>query len=376
MSADAATPTHTNRVLLENVIESLGDAVLLTDAARCVRFANQAAEELLQLGEQQLSGRSCRSLFAKSPWLPDLVERVYATGQSQACAQEVLGTIRVRALCSPVLGPNGSLEGIAIVLHDLSYQIMLEEEVRRNEALARLGMMVAGLAHEVKNPLGGIKGAAQLLAKRIPENNDVRTCTDIVIREADRLSNLVEQLLLLGGPRPPALCALNVHKVLRGVLDLMAPVAQERGIRVRAEFDPSLPDISGDEAQLSQVFLNLTKNAFEAMPEGGTLTVTTRVDTDLRIFRRTTGHSPAVDAPLTPAQMVRIRFMDSGPGFAVESLPHIFEPFFTTKHRGTGLGLAVCRQIVAAHGGDIRAENNAGQGASISVMLPWARETR
>lgn len=363
-------PANRHAALRENVLESLGDALILTDADDRIILANQSAEELLGTAEQHIVDRPCAVAFAEAPWLPDLVRRVRTSMQSQACGQEMLGQTPVRASCSPILGPGGGLQGTALVLYDLSYQMMLEEEVRRNESLARVGSLVAGLAHEVKNPLGGIKGAAQLLARRLGEMPEVKACTDIMIRETDRLSNLVEQLLVLGGPRKPALVALNVHKVLRSVLDLMAPLAQERGIRVKLEVDPSLPDVAGDEAQLSQVFINLVKNAFEAMNSSGKLTVTTRLDTELRIVRR----DPNLRGGGAPAQMVRVSIADTGPGFPAAEMKHLFEPFFTTKSRGTGLGLAICRQIIAAHGGDIRAENRAEGGALVTVTIPWARE--
>jgi len=256
----------------------------------------------------------------------------------------------------------------------LSYQKMLEDETRRNESLARLGSLVAGLAHEVKNPLGGIKGAAQLMAKRHAGDVEVRSCTDIIIRETDRLSSLVEQLLVLGGPRKPQLVPTNIHHLLRHVLELMAPLAQDAGIAIRLEIDPSLPDVSGDEAQLSQLFLNLVKNAFEAMSGGGMLTITTRLDTDVRIVRRES-RDDGVVASGPPAQYVRVTVADTGPGFAPQQMSELFEPFVTTKPRGTGLGLAICRRIVAAHGGDIRADNRHSGGALMTVLLPWARTT-
>ena len=375
---EPSPPADSRGVLLENVLESLGDAVILTDEEDRVRLVNQAAEELLGVAEAQILGRACRSVFARSPWLAELIERTRQTAQNQARAEEILEAppreITVRASCSPIFGTAGVMQGAALVIYDLSYQKMLEDEMRRNESLARLGTLVAGLAHEVKNPLGGIKGAAQLMARRLAGDPEVRSCTDIIVKETDRLSALVEQLLVFGSPRKPELLPLNVHHLLRHVLDLMAPIAQEKGIGIRFEIDPSLPDVAGDEAQLSQLFLNLVKNAFEAMSGGGgMLTITTRLDTDIRILRRPAEGQVSTSHAGAAAQFVRVSFADNGPGFPPDQLTHLFEPFVTTKPRGTGLGLAICRRIVAGHHGDIRAENRPGGGALLTVTLPWAR---
>ncbi|MFQ5667118.1 MAG: nitrogen regulation protein NR(II), partial [Candidatus Binatia bacterium] len=288
-----------------------------------------------------------------------------ALGQSQFCGEETLVVahrrVPVRLRCSPIWGPGDTVLGTTLVIQDVSNQRKLEDEARRNETLARLGGLVAGLAHEVKNPLGGIKGAAQLLAKRFADLPEVGEYTGVMIREVDRLSRLVEQLLALGAPPAPDLLPLNVHKLIHEVLALMETELSAKRVVVRLEIDPSLPDARGDEAQLTHVFLNLVKNALEAMPEGGVLTITTRMETDFHILRRTNG----------PGKFLRVEVADSGPGFPAAEVARVFEPFFTTKPRGSGLGLAICERIVAAHGGDIRATNRE-HGAAVTVTLPVA----
>src|SRR5262249_36493606 len=161
---------------------------------------------------------------------------------------------------------------------------------------------------------------------------------------------LVEQLLTLGAPPTPDPLPLNVHKVIHEVLALMGTELQAKHIAVRLEIDPSLPEVRGDEAQLVHVFLNLVKNAMEAMPDSGNLKITRRMETDFHILRRAHG----------PGKFLRVEIADSGPGFPADGLQRVFEPFFTTKARGSGLGLSICERIVAGHGGDIRAENRRG----------------
>jgi two-component system nitrogen regulation sensor histidine kinase GlnL len=365
--------------LLENVLASMGDAVILVDDRDRITLFNQAAQELTGLSEAQVAQRSCLRVFAATPTVADLVRRARERGQTQSVSEETLQvgrrSVPVRLTCSPIWGPGGVGQGVALVIQDVSYLKKLEDEARRNETLARLGGLVAGLAHEVKNPLGGIRGAAQLLAKRFSEHEEVREYTSVMIREIDRLSRLVEQLLTLGSPPAPEPVPLNVHKVIHEVLALMATELADKKITVRLEVDPSLPDIHGDEAQLTHVVLNLVKNALEAMPDDGALTITTRMETDFHILRRAAppsvdGAPAAADAGGVPGQFLRIEVADTGPGFPTAEVHRVFEPFFTTKPHGSGLGLAICERIVAAHGGVIRAENRSAGGARVTVNLP------
>ena len=367
---------------LENVLASLADAVVLTDDNDLITMFNQAAEALTGLAEAQVLQRPCTDVFASTPVLAAMVRRTRTLAQNQSCGEESLstrqGTVPVRVSCSPIWGPEGQIQGAALVIQDLSYQKKLEDESRRNETLARLGGLVAGLAHEVKNPLGGIKGAAQLLAQRFADQPEIGEYTGVMIREIDRLSRLVEQLLTLGAPPTPKLDPVNIHKVLHEVLAIMKTELSAKTIGVRLRIDPSLPDVRGEEAQLTHVFLNLVKNALEAMPDGGALTVTTRMETDFHIRRGSTqaavggeaGYGGSDDARGGLGKFLRVELADTGPGFEAAELERVFEPFFTTKPRGSGLGLAICERIIAAHGGDIHAENGRSGGAVVTVTLP------
>lgn len=363
--------------LVEDVIASLADAIILTDAHGCVMMVNQATQHLLRSSESQLVGREVGEIFAHSPHLAKMVERTRELGHHQSSGEETLsmlhGDVPVRASCSPIHGRGGGVSGTALVLHDLSYQRKLEDEARRNETLARLGSLVANLAHEIKNPLSGIRGAAQLLSRRVANDPDAGSYTGIIVREVDRLAALVEQLLTFGAPRRPEKEQVNVHRILHDVLAILGPEIENRNVVVRMEIDPSLPEVRADPAQLTQVFLNLVKNALDVMESGGRLTLATRLEMEFHILRRALpdeGAAPAVGGRSSRGQFVRIGVADDGPGFPKDLGERVFEPFVTTKARGTGLGLAVCERIVAAHGGDIRAENRPEGGALVTVTLP------
>lgn len=362
--------------LVEDVIASLADAMILTDARGCVTVVNEATLLLLSCSKAQLVDRDVGEVFSRSPRLAQMVARTRELGHHQSSSEEMLytrqGDIPVRASCSPIHGRGGGVSGTALVLHDLSYQRKLEDEARRNETLARLGTLVANLAHEIKNPLGGIRGAAQLLARRGGADGDSAAYTDVIVREVDRLAALVEQLLTFGAPRRPELQLVNVHKILHEVLTILGPEIENRGVIVRMEIDPSLPEVRVDQAQLTQVLLNLVKNGLDVLESGGRLTLATRLEMDFHIRRSApvddSGRSGAGSS--SRGQFVRIGVADDGPGFPADLGETVFEPFVTTKVRGTGLGLAVCERIVAAHGGDIRAENRPEGGALVTVTLP------
>lgn len=229
----------------------------------------------------------------------------------------------------------------------------------RSDRLALLGTLAAGLAHEIKNPLGGIKGASQLLRREVADDLSLVECTDIVIREVDRIDKLLEQLLDLSRPPTLHMDLLNIHELLDHVLFLERQAVQKGDVTIRKYFDPSLPLINGDKAQLIQVFMNLIKNSLEAMDGKGCLTISTRMETDYHI--REQGRDRG--------KFIRVDIEDNGPGIKEEHFPHIFSPFFTTKSSGTGLGLAICHRIIKEHGGLIQVESREGKGAALKVLL-------
>lgn len=359
----------------EDILANFSDAVVVSDEEGRIALFNQAAEELTGLPHGRVLGQPFGGLFADSPLLADMVRRVRDTGQRESRREESLRwrfrTVPARITCHPIWDAERRLRGTALVVHDLTHQVKLEESVRRSESLASLGTLVAGLAHEIRNPLAGIKGAAQLLEGRLAAQADLREYTGVITREANRLSALVEDLLVMGTPARPRLERLNIHRVLQHVLLLLEGEPARRGLQVVCEFDPSLPDIQGDDAQLSQVFLNLLKNAMEAMSADGppaadrnAITLRTRMETDFRIHR---DRAPT-------GKFLRVEVADQGCGIDPAHAESIFEPFFTTKARGTGLGLAISLRIVGEHGGAIRARPNRPAGTVLTVTLPIASD--
>jgi two-component system nitrogen regulation sensor histidine kinase GlnL len=348
----------------ENILGSLDDGVIILNREGRVMFFNQAAEVLTDLSHRQVFEQSYRDLFRYNPWLVEIIKKSQPPQHSTVRGEAEFVTYRdrrvpVSIMVSPLDDRNGEVWGSILLARDLTHRKELEEDLRRSDRLAMLGTLAAGLAHEIKNPLGGIKGAAQLLKREAGAGSSVRQYTDIIVREVDRVDHLIEQLLDLSRPVEFHMASLNIHELLDEVLLLERHSVEAGRVLVRKQFDPSLPLIRGDRAQLNQVFLNVVKNALQAIDGDGSLTITTRMETDFHIREEGKGRG----------KFIRVEVQDDGPGIPEEDLPYIFSPFFTTKERGTGLGLAICHRIITEHGGLIRVESREGEGAVFKISL-------
>ena len=325
------------------VLEALPDGVVVVDAEGTVTRVNAAAEDLLG----SLTGRALAHAGPPGAALAALATRA-AGGDARMTLGLASGPVEVRAAPLEeggrvlVLRPPGRFAGLA------------EDEAE----LARVTALAAGLAHEIKNPLAGLKGAADLLAREAGDS-PLADYGKVIAREAARLDDLVRGLLDLARPRPPARRPVDLHVLLDEVL--LLATAEAPGITVVRRYDPSLPALPGDRDQLVQVLLNLLNNAVEAMAgDRGTLTVATGLALGLATGSAATGRR-------TMAQVV---VEDEGPGFAPEVLDRPFTPFLTTKASGTGLGLALARRLTEAHGGLLELAQRPGGGARVRVLLP------
>ena len=358
------TEAPDGKISWENILTSLEDGVILIDRNGKASFMNQAAETLTEISASQALHQPHTALFKKNAWLVEMVNKSRPPHQIASRGEGDLTSRRGRQVpvsltVSPLQDRYGRPLGSVLVLRDLTHRKELEEDLKRSDRLAQLGTLAAGLAHEVKNPLGGIRGAAQLLKREVASNAALAQYADIVVREVDRVNLLIEQLLDLTRPTTLHLDPLNIHELLEEVLLLEREAVADWDVTVKKIFDPSLPPIMGDRAQLTQVFLNLIKNAFQAMNGKGRLTITTRMETDFHIREQGKKRN----------QFIWVDVEDNGPGIREEDIEHIFSPFFTTKNNGSGLGLAVCHRIVNEHGGLIRVESREGEGATFKVSL-------
>lgn len=226
----------------------------------------------------------------------------------------------------------------------------LERELARSERLSSLGQMAAGLAHEIKNPLGSIQGAAEILGDDAPAGSKERDLFDVLQKESRRLGAVVDDFLGFARPRPPQMAPLDVARVIERASAQVALDASARHIEIVRNVSPRLPRVSADAEQVHQVLLNLLFNAVAASRDGDRVVVEARPGDDDR------------------AVLLTVR--DHGEGIAPDILPRVFDPFFTTKEDGTGLGLSISHTIVHDHGGSIDIESAPGAGTTVTVLLP------
>ena len=348
----------------EQIVANFEDGVVTVEPDGKIGFFNEAAEILTDVSAVQATQEPFQQIFRREPWLIDLVAKTRPPRNERARGEGELVVrwgrkMPVGVTVSPLQDRHGHFLGTIVLLRDIKHRRELEEDLKRADRLATMGTLAAGLAHEIRNPLGGIKGAAQLLRRSLDGQSQLREYTDIMIREVDRVNQLIEQLLDLSGPAQLTLAPINIHQLLDDVLLLEGQTANAENIAIKKIFDPSLPPIRGDRARLTQVFLNIVKNAFQAMEQGGTLTITTRLETDFHIREQGTARN----------RLIWIDIADEGTGIKEENLPHIFSPFFTTKNNGSGLGLATSYGIIKEHGGLIRVESVEGKGTVFKVSL-------
>jgi two-component system nitrogen regulation sensor histidine kinase GlnL len=363
--AELAAALEAFQAYHEDLLSSLQDGLIILSHRGEIVSVNQAVEELTGFARGQLLGRVIQQAFPPPAPLAGLAAKTMASGRNHADFDARLvradgGALTVSVTVSLVSDANGEAHGAVLVLRDLSRVRDLETQLHRSDRLAALGVLAAGVAHEVRNPLAGIRTAAQLLEGEPGFVPGFREFTGMIIRQVDRLNRIVDDLLAFAGPRPLQRRTCNVNQILEEVLGLAVGGRSGGRIRLVREYDPELPTVSADADRLAQVFLNLVRNSCEAMEGGGDLTVRTRFE---RSAPQCGGGTAAI-----------VEILDRGPGIPDAVLQEIFNPFFTTKATGTGLGLPISLRIVEEHGGAMEVASRVGDGTTFRVWLPLGGE--
>jgi signal transduction histidine kinase len=277
----------------------------------------------------------------------------------------------------PILDLQGRAQGLACVFRDLSEERAMDQDARRRERLAVIGELAAGAAHEIRNPLTGIANAAQVLQMRLGDNESHRRMADLILGESQRLERIISSLLGFARPGQPRMREVRIEEIVARALELEQPLYERAGVRSEFRVAGQIPPIFVDPEQVQQVLVNLMRNAFEAMPDGGLLAVEVAVVRRRLYARRKLGRR-ATDRVSVPSQgpvrrFVRVTVKDTGKGIPAQIVGRIFDPFFTTRSRGTGLGLSVSQSIVQEHGGFISVQSVQGKGTVFEVDLPVER---
>jgi two-component system nitrogen regulation sensor histidine kinase GlnL len=327
------------------LLAALPDPVIALDRAGMVRFVNPAAEQFLGVSAAALRGGSLADFVVAQSPLFALVEAVWRDGGSIAEYDVLLEGPRLPArpvtIAGALAGEGADL--LVLSLHERAIADQMDRQMNHRNAARSITAMAAMLAHEVKNPLSGIRGAAQLLEQ--DADPGARELTQLICDETDRIVALVDRMEAFSDHQPIARGAVNIHEVLERVRRI-AQTGFARHLRFGEEYDPSLPAVLGNRDLLVQVFLNLVKNAAEASPDpGGEIILTTAYRHGRRLA------TPAGGERLLVPLMVSVA--DNGPGIPDDIKAHLFDPFVTTKRNGTGLGLALVAKVIGDHGGTV-----------------------
>ncbi|WP_158582983.1 PAS domain-containing sensor histidine kinase [Lysinibacillus yapensis] len=348
-----------NRQLLEKRLEESeqrfkslfvhnSDPIFTFDLDRKFIEANPAAENILGYTSTELQQKEWASIIA--PEDQDLYSEHFkraSQGEWQESTLSMIhkdGSNRVIELKMIPIIIDRQCIGIYQITKDITDSILAEERIRRSDKLAAVGLLAAGVAHEIRNPLTTLKGYIQLLATDIDKNY-----ADILLSEIDRINLIVSEFLILSKPQAIKYESQDIKLILNNITSILEPQARLNRIQIISEYDSNIPFINCEQNQLKQVFINLIKNAIEAMPNGGEI---------------------IVKAKKVNNQMVIIQISDEGIGIEEERIPKLGEPFYTTKEHGTGLGLMVCFRIIEQHGGTINISSQLNKGTSVDVCLP------
>lgn len=352
---------------LRRVLDALLDGVVVVDDEGCVRQLNAEACRILGTSPAAASGRPVERMPGSDAFAKGV--RTVLAGGASLVANEVALPRRfepdlvVDVAVSPVSDETGRPQGSVVLLRDRTIGAALRAVASERAESAALGRMAAGIAHEVKNPLAGIRGAAELLGRRVADGRD-RETAELIVREVDRIAALLDDFMVFARGDVLRLAPVNLHRVLDDVLAVLATDPLGARAQVVRTYDPSIPELLADGDRLVQVFLNLARNALEAMPEraGGTLTIATGLRMDHRVEHG--GERLA---------SVAVEVSDTGGGIPEAVREQVMTPFFTTRATGTGLGLPLARHFVALHGGSLQLESREGQGTTVRVLLPLRR---
>lgn len=343
------------------ILNVLGSVVVAVDVEAVIVYVNNAGEQFFQSSAGNLRGQRLDHLVPADSPLIALIRQARSAGNAVAeyhvpLASPRIGHHVVNVQASPIMEDDGT---IVLSIQERSLTAKIDRQLTHRGAARSVGAMAAMLAHEVKNPLAGIRGAAQLLEQSVrPED---KALTGLIRDETDRVCSLVDRMEVFSSAGRPQRGAVNIHEVLVRVRTL-AENSFGRHLRFIENFDPSLPPVHGNRDELVQVFLNLVKNAAEAAPpEGGEVTISTSYWHGVRFA--VGGNHARTHLPLM------ICIQDNGEGIPEDITPHLFEPFVTSKPKGSGLGLALVAKIIGEHGGVIEFESKPKR-TLFRVMLP------
>lgn len=337
------------------ILENLPEGIITLNSKGTITDLNKKAADLLKYGPRQIKGSNIRSIFPPSDKnnlsLFDMLDKGWKGDKAyfQHANLSLTGKRTIPVLMQTSLIGEKELKNIMIILKDPEEVKRIRNQIQKSDQLAILGTMATGIAHELRNPLGAIRGLAELISEDTPPSDPRKQYTKNMIKEIDRLNRLVEDTFDLAQKPLSRIEPTDINQILSQTISTTRYNFPNKDIKITRKQQPDLPLCQADSERLTQAFLNILINAFEATTDGGKIEIRSRK---------------------SEAENIIVTISDSGSGIAHKDLSHIFDLFYTTKEKGTGLGLSITKNIIDAHGGNIEAENTPGQGTTFNVTLP------
>jgi len=352
-----ATKTLANlQALHERIIESIRSGLITTDLDGTIYTFNAAASEITGCKPETMQGRSIFSLFGNIKQPIELSLDSLDTDQPPRFETNLVTpdgfAVRIGYNISPLFSENNERTGLIITFQDLTEIRSMEESIKRKDRLAAVGRVGAGLAHEIRNPLGAMRGAIQVLESNTPPDSVQADLMKIIMRESDRLNSIITNFLSYAKPKVGSFSEIDAGEAIRETVKLLRHSPEVTGNHsIKETLPPNPVFVSADSTQLKQVFWNLARNSINAMPDGGEISI--KLET-------------------LPNNRVQFVFEDSGVGMSPEQVERLFEPFSNSTSGGTGLGLSIVYQIIRDHDGVINVKSFEGEGTVITIILPRA----
>ena len=345
----------------ESIIQSIGSGIIITEMNDTITYINRAGERMLGFPKEELIGKPFNifSLKEKQSAVPSFLNNPddLDTRKEGWMKKKDHTEFPVGFTINNHLSVRGERIGKILVFRDLTNVYKIQEEILRMDRLVSLGKLASGIAHELRNPLAGIKTTAQALGEEMSEDDSRREYLTRITKEIDRLNDLLKTFFSFAKPQKLNLIHCEIKDIINEIIPFLIKEIADKGIRFVETYHPQLPQIKVDKTQMHQVFLNLFLNAIQAMPNGGELKIEA---------------SPIYSVSLDgfKKKFIKVVISDSGRGIPPHIVQNIFDPFFTTKPKGVGLGLSITYQIIKKHGGSIKVESQWEQGTSFIVNLP------
>ncbi|MBS3919051.1 MAG: PAS domain S-box protein [Deltaproteobacteria bacterium] len=347
--------------ITESLIESIGSGIIITEMNDTITYINQAGEKILGYSKGEVIGKPF-GLFGLNEKLNvshsflDQSDNLDTRREGRMNRKEG-NEIPVGFTINYHLSLSGEAIGKIIIFRDLTKVYRIQEEILKMDRLVSLGKLASGIAHEIRNPLAGIKTTAQALGEEMGKEDPKREYLNRITKEIDRLNELLKTFFSFAKPQTLLLVPCHIKEIINAIIPFLIKEIADKGIRFVETYHPKLPRIRVDKIQMHQAFLNLFLNAIQAMPGGGEL----KIEANPVVI-------PSLDGSMQ--NYVRVVVSDTGKGIPPHILPKIFDPFFTTKPKGIGLGLSITYQIIKKHGGTIKVDSQWEKGTSFIINLP------